>query len=82
MPRRRKTDEESEVVVTQRSPRDIAIDVPGVVVVRCIGVDAFDRAARLFCEVEACDPWVESAGRVTSVHSEGPDAGTSRPSRR
>lgn len=63
MPRRTEP-EPPEVVVRQRGPRDIAIDVTGVVVVRCIGLDAFDRAARLFCEVEACDPWVESAGRI------------------
>jgi hypothetical protein len=80
-PRRAQVEEQPEVAVTMRSPRDITIDVPGVVVVRCLGLDAFDRSARLFCEIEACDPWVETVGRV-SVRSEGLDAPTSRPSRR
>ena len=77
MPRRKKVDEAPTAAVTLRSPRDMAIDVPGIVMVRCIGLDAFDRAARLFREIEACDPWMETVGRV-SVHSEGPTVGAVR----
>lgn len=80
MPRRTHVLEPLDVAVTVRGPRDIAIDVPSVVVIRCIGLDVFDRSARLFCEIEACDPWVETVGRVSrvSVHSEGPNGGNRR----
>ena len=53
------------ITVTMRGPRDIAIDVPGACQVRCLGPDAFSRAARLFCEVEGGEDWPETAGLVT-----------------
>ena len=68
------------ITVTMRGPRDIAIDVPGACQVRCLGPDAFSRAARLFCEVEGGEDWPETAGLVTKDCTEK-DKGQVQPGR-
>lgn len=66
------------ITVTMRGPRDIAIDVPGACQVRCLGPDAFSRAARLFCEVEGGEDWPETAGLTGAAAMPISGPGTSR----
>lgn len=75
-----------DITVTVRTVRDIAIDVPGACHVRCLGDDAFARAARLLVEVEEGADWPLTAGAVQRVrtgrrmpvHSEGPNRANGR----